>query len=72
MLSLSYMDDQISLIKRAGLSEAQAKAYLALMQNGKLSPTKGHDYTSSSVSDTVWAKTALTAMPSSKSSKNTV
>lgn len=34
------MDDQISLIKRAGLSEAQAKAYLALMQNGKLSPTK--------------------------------
>lgn len=34
------MDDQISLIKRAGLSEAQAKAYLALMQNAKLSPTK--------------------------------
>ena len=34
------MDDQISLIKRAGLSEAQAKAYLALIQNSKLSPTK--------------------------------
>ena len=34
------MDDQISLIKRAGLSEAQAKAYLALMQHGPLSPAK--------------------------------
>lgn len=32
--------DNISLIKKAGLSEAQAKAYLALIQNGKLSPTK--------------------------------
>ena len=28
--------DRISLIKKAGLSEAQAKAYLALIQNGKL------------------------------------
>lgn len=32
--------DRISLIKKAGLSEAQAKAYLALIQNGKLSPAR--------------------------------
>ena len=34
------MDDYLTIIKKAGLNDAQASVYLALVQNGKLTPTE--------------------------------
>lgn len=34
------MDDMLGIVKKAGLNEAQAKVYLALVENGTLSPAK--------------------------------
>ena len=36
---------ELEIIQRAGLSEAQAKTYLALVQHGELSPAKIAEYT---------------------------
>ncbi len=34
------MDEELNVIKKSGLSESQAKVYLALLRNGELTPTK--------------------------------
>lgn len=42
---LYYLHMDITILKKAGLTESQAKGYLALIEHGSLSPTKLATYT---------------------------